>query len=155
MKKLLSVILITILLFTLSACTNNSKSPKEITNYLTEELDIEGLTTVKGETLSHYFGFTIESLESFSFVVSADDNKADMIAAFEVKNDETQKQVIDGIGNYLSGKASILKTNMTTEYNKISNRVVYKYNNIIVLVVCGDSNTAIKALEEIGATELK
>lgn len=155
MKRFLSIILTFSLLFTLAGCMgNNAKSPTEITGLLTEELDLNGFNAVSGETLSHYFGFTSEDVESFSFVISKDDTVQDMVAAFEYKDDASKQLIIDGIGNYFSKTASVLKDNVNAEYLKIQNRVLFEYNNIIVLVVCGNIETAKTVLKNIGAKEL-
>lgn len=153
MKKILSIALVIVL--TLCGCSGaNEKSPKEITTLLTEELDLSGFTVVTGETLSHYFGFNSDDVKSFSFVVSEIDTSGDMIAAFEFENDNSKQLIIDGIGNYFSKTASVLKDNMTGEYLKIQNRILFEYNNIIILVVCGDIETAKTVLSNIGAKEL-
>ena len=156
MKKLLSVFLAVVLVLGLTGCIGaNNKSPKEITNYLTNELDLTGFTEVSGETLSHYFGFTSENLEDFSFLVTEDDTVQDMVAAFKYSSDESKKLIIDGIGNYFSKNADVLKDNMATEYLKVQNRILYQYNDIIILVVCSNADTAKTALNQMGATELK
>ena len=156
MKRLLSVILAILLIFTLTACNGvNELSVKEITTHITSELDLTGFTNVKGETLSHYFGFSSEDIKSFSFLVSEDEAKSEMIAAFEYENDDGKKLIIDGIGNYFLNKASVLKDNVTAEYEKIQSRLIYEYENTIILVVCGDTLSARTVLEGIGATELK
>lgn len=156
MKRFLSVIIAVIFIFTLTACNTTGKmSVKEITTHLTEELDLNGFTNVKGETLSHYFGFKSEEIKSFSFLVSEDDSSSNMMGAFEYKNADSKKLVIDGIANYFAKKSSILKDNVTAEYTKIQNRLLFEYQNIIVLVVCDEAETAKTVLNNIGAQELK
>ena len=156
MRKVLSVILAIFMLLMLVACNNGeSMSAKEITTYLTDELNLSGFTTVKGETLSHYFGFNGKDVKAFSLVVSSNEASSDMIAAFEFENNESKKIIIDGIANYFAKKSSVLKDNVTAEYTKIQNRLLYEYNDVIILVVCDEAETAKTALKDIGATELK
>ena len=156
MKRLIGVILAVLLIFTLTACNGADElSVKEITTQITSELDLSGFTNVKGETLSRYFGFKSADIESFSFLVSEDEAKSEMIAAFEYKDNDGKKLIIDGIGNYFLNKASVLKDNVTAEYEKIQSRLIYEYKNIIVLVVCDDTESARTVLEGFGATELK
>lgn len=156
MRKVLSVILACVLVFMLTACnSNDSMSAKEITTYITTELNLVDLTTVKGETLSHYFGFNSKDIKAFSLVVSTNEASSDMIAAFEYSNDESKKKIIDGVANYFAKKSSVLKDNVTDEYAKIQNRLLFEYQNIIVLVVCNEAETAKTALKSIGAKELK
>lgn len=156
MRKVLSVILAIFMLLMLVACNNGeSMSAKEITTYLTDELNLSGFTTVKGETLSHYFGFNGKDVKAFSLVVSSNEASSDMIAAFEFENNESKKIIIDGIANYFAKKSSVLKDNVTAEYTKIQNRLLYEYNDVIILVVCDEAETAKTALKGIGASELK
>ena len=156
MRKVLSIILAALLLFMLTACNNSENmSAKEITTYVTDELNLTGFTNVKGETLSHYFGFNSKDVKAFSLVVSENEAQSDMIAAFEYENKEGKQKVIDGIANYFARKSIVLKDNLTAEYTKIQNRLLFEYNNMIILVVCGEAETAKTALKTIGANELK
>lgn len=156
MKKIVSVFLAVLIIFSLSGCMGaNHKSPEEITSYLTSELDMQGLTEVSGETLSHYFGFTKNSVSEFSFLVTEDDVAQDMVAAFKYSSSDAKKLIIDGIGNYFSKNADVLKDNMTVEYIKVQSRILYEYNDIIILVVCSNTEAAKTALNQLGANELK
>ena len=156
MRKVLSVILALVMVFLFAGCNNGEiMSAKEVTTYITDELNLSGLTTVKGETLSHYFGFNSNDIEAFSLVVSSNEAKSDMIAAFEYGNGESKKKIIDGIANYFAKKSSVLKDNLTAEYTKIQNRLIFEYKNQIILVVCDEAETAKTVLNAIGAKELK
>jgi len=156
MRRVLSVILAVCMVFLLTSCNNaDSMSAKEITTHLTDELNLSGFITVKGETLSHYFGFDGKDIKAFSLVVSSNEASSDMIAAFEYENNESKKIIIDGVANYFAKKSSVLKDNVTAEYTKIQNRLLFEYKNLIILVVCDEAETAKTALKGIGASELK
>lgn len=156
MKKIISIILVLALCMSFAGCNKPSyKSPKEITTYLTEKLDLDELTSVSGDKLSSYFGFKSDEVKAASFLISKNENSADMVAAFEYKDKNNRKKIIDNIAIYFTNAQSTLKNNLAAEYQKTLNRIICEYNGVVILVVCSDSNAAAQILKDYGAEEIK
>ncbi len=156
MAKIISVFAALLLLTCSAACGQQTDmTPKEITLYLEQQLDLNELTEVPGEKISSYFGFSIDEIKSGSLLTASSGSSSDMLAAFEYKDSSNREKIIDNVVNYLSATASTFKNTMDAEYRKIQSRLLYEYGDIIILVVCGNWDNAAEVLAEMGAVEIK
>ena len=152
-KRILSLISLLILLLGISACTpaENYNDIHNLSLGVVAKTEFSELKELSGADLVSYFGFQDSTVKRFCVKVSANGQSADTVACFEVTSDEKQAIVITGISQYLNKLTSSFKTTMESEYRKVQQRLLFKLDNTIILVVCGDYTPVTEHLTTLGA----
>ncbi len=157
-KKLICILLVLLLLFSLSSCKKTTKdySATELCNMISRDLfKDQKVTVINEEQLLTYFSFSKAILNDWRVAISDNDDKVFVAAVFEPNNKFSEKIVVNALNAFVSQTAARLKNLNDNEYTKISSRLVYKHGNNIILVVTDDYPTAEKYLKDLGAKEYK
>ncbi|MBE6761024.1 MAG: DUF4358 domain-containing protein [Ruminococcaceae bacterium] len=154
-KKIFIFFIATLLILTNCGC--NSKNNYNVTELSEEILNLTSFSEMKslsGTSLPSYFVFADGDVKRFNVMISANAESADTLACFEVINEKQRALVISGISGYLANQSNSFKSTIEKEYNKVQNRLLAELGNIIVLVVCGDTDPVWEYLTELGAKEV-
>lgn len=155
LKKAIALLTAICLLLSLYGCSSTtSTSPTSLSEQILEKTTFSELKELSGTSLPSYFVFQDTSVKRFNVKVSATGKSADTIACFEVKDSDQRSKVVSGISQYLNKLSTSFKTTMEMEYQKVQNRLLLEFNNIIVLVVCNDYTAVTEFLSEFGAKEI-
>ena len=155
-KKLWSLIAILLsFLLLLSGCAKKEATkPFELAEKIKESAPFAELSPLSGDKLSSHFGFTDAHVRRYSVLISSSGESADTIAIFEILEQDTKPTVVTGISGYLTQMSSSFKNTIEAEYNKVSSRVLMELDDIIVLVICSDSQKVKDLLDQMGAKDL-
>lgn len=155
MKKLFAGLLCVLLAVCITGCDKNIElAPEEIVDKLKQNVSLGELTEISGDKLSSYFSFSDKEVSRFSVIMGGSGETADIIAAFEYKDNAQRAKVIDGVTQYLTYASGSFKKTMENEHKKLQNRVLVELSDTIVLVVCSDYTGASQLLTDLGAKPL-
>lgn len=149
-KKIVPLFLCAVLFLTVAGCGENSTSPSDIAEAVKTTHSFTSLNALTGDKLSAYFQFSDSDVKRFCVYISGVNESADMIASFELKDEESKTKILNGISLYLNNKSKIYKGNLETEYQKIQNRVLMQVGSSITLVICEDYTAVEAQLKKLG-----
>jgi hypothetical protein len=132
---------------------NNSASPSEISKDVVSKANLTQLSPLTGDKLESYFEIKNSDVKRFSVLISSLPTSSDTVAIFEITDKEKKALVISGVSKYISALQSSMN-NMETERQKISSRLLMELDNLVILIICGDTAPVEQYLKDIGATAI-
>lgn len=152
-KRLISFLLCCLMLL-LCGCNGKTEeySAVELCNMIARDL-LSGskLTVINEEQLQSYFSFSTELLVDWRVAVCDEDEKHVVAAVFTPKDKESENKIVEELNSFISSTAARLKSLNQTEYTKLSERLLYKLDSSLILVVSDDYSSAEKYLKDLGA----
>ena len=154
-KKALAALLVVVLIFTTVGCGSTKKyDVVELSEKILKLTTFSEMKELSGTSLSSHFVFGDGSVKRFNVRVSATGESADTLACFEVKDDDQRSTAITGISQYLTNLSTFFKSTMEQEYQKVENRMLVEFDDLIVLVICNDPTPVWNYLTSLGAKEV-
>ncbi len=142
-------------LFTLAVmgCGENNMplqiAPGQITGAMIKELKIKNMTELTSEQVELRYSLDMSVLEDKSVYISAQNNNADEVAVFELKDGEKVAPVMSAVNERIQQKLSSFENLNPTEYQKVKNAVAENIGPYVVVVICDNSDQAKEVFAEI------
>lgn len=153
-KRLFAPILVcAVLLLSAAGCGENAvtmkNAPDQITATVINELEIKNVTELTSEQVALRYPLDMSVLQDKSVYVSAQNNNADEIAVFELKDGEKVAPVMSAVNDRIQQKLSSFENLNPTEYQKIKSAVAENIGSYVVVIICDNSDKAKEVIEEI------
>lgn len=152
--KALSAICVTLAILVMLFCGckgTDSISPIDLTERIYSNYNFSSLKSLSGSDLSSHFQFQDSDVKRFSVLINASADSADTIAAFEVTDEKQHALVVSGISGYITKLSTSFKNTIPAEYTKIQNRIFVEIDNVILLVICSETDEVEKMLSSLSA----
>lgn len=156
MKRNITVTAIILLacLLLLSGCSGGTDAPTADMVAQKVSKGWDGMTEMSYDEISANYYFSPKLLDDFTVMVSDSDENATEAAVFRLKESGNRGAVLEGIKKHLSERATAFQNVLESEYDKIQNRLLMELDDMIVLVITGDRDTALTTLTDMGAKEI-
>lgn len=142
-----------VLLLCVAGCGENAvtvkNAPNQITATVINELEIKNVTELTSEQVALRYPLDMSVLQDKSVYVSAQNNNADEIAVFELKDGEKVAPVMSAVDDRIQQKLSSFENLNPTEYQKIKSAVAENIGSYVVVIICDNSDKAKEVIEEI------
>lgn len=151
--RMLPLLFILPIFLCFSSCKESPPPPSvgEIAEEIRQELTFPAMVRLGKDQLSNYFNLTPDLFEEFEVFISDEDQKVDEYAVFEMKTDTDPSDVYHAVSKRIAERSSNFKQ-MPQEYSKLQNNVLRQKEQIMILIVCAESQRAADLLESMGAT---
>lgn len=154
-KKIIIIAAVCIALSMLCGCSGKVHiDSTELVENIKKVGSFSELISLSGDKLSSYFGFSDTDVHRFNVSISKSGTSADTIAAFEVKNSDQKDTVIQGLSQYLAKLSASFKNTMKSEFNKTETCLIMENENMVVLVICFDSDSVKELLVSKGLVSI-
>lgn len=135
------------------SCTQEDKelSVKEITDIIKSYNDADIVwTSLEGEDISSYFGFTDEKIIKVSAFINDDDQHFDIAAAIQFETKKDMLAVMESLNKSLLAAENSFKNSSSNETEKIRNKLILKDGSTLVVVVSSNHEKIEKELKDKG-----
>lgn len=156
-KSAFAVVLCIIIALAFSGC-KEEHTEINVTE-ITEKIKSVSNQSIKWEELSgysieRYFGFTPTSLNTFSVYIDVDDEKYNIISAFEFADEKSLVKGIEQANKAMVASADNFKLINSTESEKINKRLFLHNGNVLVIVILDDVTKAKEYLSDLKFTTI-
>ncbi|MBE6729226.1 MAG: DUF4358 domain-containing protein [Ruminococcaceae bacterium] len=155
-KKLFCGILSALLLLTfLVSCKGEKKlTVTEISQELAEIcLTDEEIYEVSKADIENRFNFDGNLLNEYSVKISNNEEKFVLVAVMQLKDKKDRQVVIDGVNASVKAASASFSVLGDAQLSKIQQRLLYEYNDILIVVVADKYDAVREYLEKIGAKQ--
>ena len=155
MKKVLSLLLAVLFLFSLYGCEKQSISESEITDAVLKSLENKSETVLlERDKIEGYFGFSDNLLSHFSVVVSAKEEDFFEIGALTPDDNDDLFTIIDGITRRHNDVVTSYKLINNTASDSEVGYLLMHLGDTVIYVLDDNTDAAEQTLSALGATEI-
>ncbi len=153
MKKIIPIILASLILLTSCGSTLPSPDAEELTLEILETLgETDNFTLADSETVDIVFGCDSSVYEDFCVMYTTVDASADIIAIFKSPDDETQDETEEMLEEFLESRLNDFKGYAPLEVQKIEETELITYGYYDILIIISDFDTAKSVVDSAFAT---
>lgn len=155
-KKFICVLSVVFLILSLSSCKATKKyTAEEICDKLVNVVFTSyDKTPLNQKETQNYFSLNTNQLAAQKVVIGTKDESFRIVAALKPINEKARTEIIESINDTVFNSAKLYREFSQNEYKKISSRLLYEKDGIIILVIADDQTSAKKELEKLGATPI-
>ncbi|OJU13272.1 MAG: hypothetical protein BGN88_06910 [Clostridiales bacterium 43-6] len=154
LTKMLSLTVLAICLTVmLSGCGAKvaERQPSTIADTLLKELNLPKMILIENDKLDTHFSFPEGVIFDSAVYLSDVDDTADEIGVFKLSDTSKENVVVGEINSQLGQLAKNFKDRFPVEYNKVSNAIIRRVDDCIIVVVCDQNQKAEIILKDMGA----
>lgn len=145
-NKIVMVVILTIVLSTLSACSNpnsqNAKMPsvQEIGDKISQSVDLSEMIQLDDKKVQKLYDINPDELDEYWIYISASNISAQEIAVIKVKESSSIESIKDKLSERIEKQSISFKDYLPEEYHLLENHILKTKGNYILLVVSKDAD---------------
>ncbi len=153
MKKIIPIILASLILLTSCGSTLPSPDAEELTLEILETLgETDNFTLADSETIDIVFCCDSSVYEDFCVMYTTVDASADIIAIFKSPDDEAQDETEEMLEEFLESRLNDFKGYAPLEVQKIEETELITYGYYDILIIISDFDAAKSVVDSAFAT---
>ena len=136
-KRVMCMLLVFACAFSFAACENKDSIPVSIEKVKSAifESQFPEMVELGKNQLSNYYNCDEELFSEFSVYIADSESRCDEVAIFRLAAEDSLKAVVAAIEKRVSSQLSITNTQNSAEFMKLSERVLLRKGDMLVLVV--------------------